>query len=92
MSLVAHVLICKCAEVGILNLEYYETFVYFCFQLLKNSFNWESISWLTNKKFIFSVKVNKKKDLVIFEIQACNFGAFANQLMSYTGNKTKHKI
>ena len=65
-------------KVGILNLEYYIIFVYF-FQLLTTSFNWEIFSWLTNKKFIFSVK-SKPKKYVMFCSRVGSLLCLMNQI------------
>ena len=70
LSLVAHPLICLCAEVGILNFEYFVIFVTIFSQLLnpslklrKRQLYCSKFTCLANKKFIFSVKIKHKKNL-----------------------------
>ena len=83
MSFVAHALICYCAEIGIMNFEYFVIFVIF-FSTPENQFK-------TEKKPVFLIKVFLffcNKYYVIFKSQNSNFGTLANQRMGYQGHKT----
>ena len=58
MSLVAHPLICNCAEVGILNFEYYIIFVMF-FSTPQNTFKTEKKSFIGQSFLVWPIRNSK---------------------------------